>query len=126
LVSHTKGRTQIEGFENRVLRRIFGSKREEVAGGWRRLHTEELHKLYSSPNIIIRVIKSMKWSGDVSCIGEVINNTKFWLENLKEINNSEELSVDRKIILEWIFGKWDGKVWIGCIWLRTGTGGDIL
>jgi hypothetical protein len=42
--------------ENRVLRRIFGYKREEVAGGWRRLHNEELHNLYISPNII-RVIK---------------------------------------------------------------------
>jgi hypothetical protein len=42
-------------FENRVLRRIFGPKREEVAGGWRRLYTEELHDLYASPDII-RVI----------------------------------------------------------------------
>jgi hypothetical protein len=43
-------------FENRVLRRIFGSKREEVVGGWRRPHNEELHNLQASPNII-RVIK---------------------------------------------------------------------
>jgi hypothetical protein len=49
-------------FENRVLRRIFGPKREEMAEGWRRLHNEELHNLYSSLNII-RVIKSrrMRW-----------------------------------------------------------------
>jgi hypothetical protein len=39
-------------FENRVLRRIFGPKREEVVGGWRRLHNEELHNFYPSPNII--------------------------------------------------------------------------
>jgi hypothetical protein len=44
-------------YENRALRRIFGSKREEVAGGWRKLHNEELHNLYGSPDII-RVIKS--------------------------------------------------------------------
>jgi hypothetical protein len=51
-------------FENRVLRRIFGPMREEVAGGWRRLHNEELHNLYGSPNII-RMIKSrsMIWRG---------------------------------------------------------------
>jgi hypothetical protein len=51
-------------FQNRVLRRMFGPKREEVAGGWRRLHNEELHNLYTSTNII-RVIKSrrMGWRG---------------------------------------------------------------
>jgi hypothetical protein len=43
-------------FENRVLRRIFGPKRDEVKGDWRKLHNEELHNLYSSPNII-RMIK---------------------------------------------------------------------
>jgi hypothetical protein len=43
-------------FENRVLRRIFEPKREEVAGDWGRLHNEELHNLYASPNIIIRAI----------------------------------------------------------------------
>jgi hypothetical protein len=50
-------------FENRVLRRIFGPKRDEVIGGWRGLHNEELHNLYSSPSII-RMIKSrrMKWT----------------------------------------------------------------
>jgi hypothetical protein len=49
-------------FENRVLRRILGSKRDEVKGGWRKLHNEELHNVYSSP-IIIRMIKSrrMRW-----------------------------------------------------------------
>jgi hypothetical protein len=45
--------------ENRVLRRIFGPEGEEVAGGWRRLHNEELHKLYTSPNMIM-VIKSRR------------------------------------------------------------------
>jgi hypothetical protein len=46
-------------FENRVLRRIFGPKRDEVTGGWRKLHNEELHNLYSSPSII-RMIKSRR------------------------------------------------------------------
>jgi hypothetical protein len=59
-------------FENRVLRRIFGPKRDEVTGDWRKLHNEELHGLYSSPSII-RVIKTrrMRWAGHVVHMGEV-------------------------------------------------------
>jgi hypothetical protein len=58
-------------FENRVLRRIFGPKRDEVTGGWRKLHNEELHNLYLSPSII-RMIKSrrMRWVGHVARMGE--------------------------------------------------------
>jgi hypothetical protein len=54
-------------FENRMLRKIFGSKRDEVTGGWRKLHNEELHDLYSSPNIV-PMIKSrrMRWAGHVA------------------------------------------------------------
>jgi hypothetical protein len=56
-------------FENRVLRRIFGPKIDEVAGEWRKLHNEELHNLYSSPDII-RQVKSrrMRWAGHVARI----------------------------------------------------------
>jgi len=58
-------------FEIRVLRRVFGPKRDEVTGEWRKLHNEELNDLYSSPNII-RVITSrrMRWEGHVARIGE--------------------------------------------------------
>ena len=58
-------------FENRVLRRIFGPRRDEVTGKWRRLHNEELNDLYSSPNIV-RVIKSrrMRRAGNVARMGE--------------------------------------------------------
>jgi hypothetical protein len=57
--------------ENRVLRRIFGPNRDEVTGEWRKLHSGELHNLYSSPDII-RQIKSrrMGWAGHVACMGE--------------------------------------------------------
>jgi len=58
-------------FENMVLRTIFGPRRDEVTGEWRRLHNEELNDLYSSPNIV-RVIKSrrMRWAGHVPRMGE--------------------------------------------------------
>jgi hypothetical protein len=65
-------------FENRVLRRIFGPKRDEVMGEWRKLHSEELHNLYSSPDII-RQVKSrrMRWAGYVARMGEEIKVYKF-------------------------------------------------
>ena len=58
-------------FENMVLSRIFGPRRDEVTGEWRRLHNEELNDLYSSPNIV-RMIKSrrMRWAGHVARMGE--------------------------------------------------------
>jgi hypothetical protein len=61
-------------FENRVLRRIFGPKRDEVTGEWRKLRIDELRDLYSSPRII-RIIKSrrMKWAGHVARMGEKMN-----------------------------------------------------
>jgi hypothetical protein len=58
-------------FGNRVLRRIFGPKRDEVTGEWRKLHSEELHNLYSSPDIIRQTIsRQMKWAGHVAHMGE--------------------------------------------------------
>jgi hypothetical protein len=61
---------RLKVFENRVLRRTFGPKRDEVTGGWIKLHNEELHNLYSSPSKI-RMIKSrrMKWAGHVARVG---------------------------------------------------------
>jgi hypothetical protein len=60
---------RLRGFENRLLK-IFGTKREED-GSWRKLHNDELHSVYSSPNIV-RVMKSrrMRWAGHVACMGE--------------------------------------------------------
>jgi hypothetical protein len=59
-------------FETRVLRRIFGPKRDEVTGEWSKLHNEELHNLYSSPNIIMQVkSRRMRWVGHVDHMGEV-------------------------------------------------------
>jgi hypothetical protein len=69
-------------FENRVLRRIFGPKRDEVMAEWRKQHNEELHDLYSSPSII-RIIKSrrMRWEDHVARMGEKRNAYRLLVGN---------------------------------------------
>jgi hypothetical protein len=71
--------------ENRVLRRIFEPKRDEVTGEWRILHNEELHDLYSSPSII-RIIKSrrIKWAGHVARMGRRGTLVGYWWESQRE------------------------------------------
>ena len=71
-------------FENMVLRRIFGPRRDEVTGEWRRLHNKELNDLYTSPNIV-RVIKSrrMRWAGHVACMGEERGAYRVWVGKLE-------------------------------------------
>jgi hypothetical protein len=83
-------------FKNRVLSRIFGLKRDEVTGEWRKLHNEELHDLYSSPSII-RIIKARrKWAGHIARMGEKRNAYRLlvgkpegrrplgrWLDNIR-------------------------------------------
>jgi hypothetical protein len=75
-------------FENRVLRTIFGPKRDEVTGELRKLHNEELHNLYSSPNII-RMIKSrrMRWVGHIARMGRRGLHRGYWWEIQKERDN---------------------------------------
>jgi hypothetical protein len=67
-------------FENRVLRRIFGPKRDEATGGWRKLHNEELHNLYSSPNIMIKS-RRVSWAGHLARIGATRNAYKILVGN---------------------------------------------
>jgi hypothetical protein len=89
-------------FENRVVRRIYGPKRDEVAGGRRKLHDEELHDLYSSPSIV-RAIKArrMRWAGHVARMGAMRNCYKILISvSLKGSDHSGHLGVDGKIILK--------------------------
>jgi hypothetical protein len=108
-----------------LLRRIFGPKRDGVTGGWRKLHNEELHNLYSSPSII-RIIKSrrMRWAGHVALMGEKRNVYRLvgkpegkrplrrprrrWIDN-----NKTDLLEIRLSVMDWV-------------WLRIGTDGELL
>jgi len=103
-------------FENRVLRRIFGPKMDEVTGEWKKLHNEELNNMYSSPNIV-RVIKSrrMRWAGHVARMGEGRGVYTVLMEKPEGRNHWGDPGVDGRIILGWIFGKWDVGVWTGWI-----------
>jgi len=106
--------SKLRVFENVVLRKIFGPRRDEVMGGWRRLHNKELHDLYSSPNIV-RVIKSrrMRWAGHVAYMGEGRGCIGSWWGNRREEDHWGDLGVDGRIILGWISRRWDVGIWTG-------------
>jgi hypothetical protein len=93
-------------FENRLLREIFGAKRDEVTRERSELYNEELHNLYSSPNILL-VIKSrrMGWAGHVARLGRREACIRFWWENLRERDHWGDPGVDGRIILGRIFRK---------------------
>jgi len=119
--------TKLRVFENTVLRRIFGPRRDEVTGEWMRLHNEELNDLYSSPNIV-RVIKSrrMGWARHVARMGEKRGCIGSWWRNRSEGDHWGDLGVDRWIILGWISRRWDVGILTGLGWPRVGMGGGGL
>ena len=96
-------------FENRVLRRIFVPKRDAVTGECGKLHNEELSDLNCSPNII-RVIKRRKtrWVGHVARMGREEVHKGFCCGNLRDSDHLEDPGLDERIILSWIFRKWNG------------------
>jgi hypothetical protein len=71
-------------FENRVLRRIFGPKRDEMTGDWRKLHNEELHNLHSSPSVIGMIKSRMRWARHVARMGRRGILIGYWWESQKE------------------------------------------
>jgi hypothetical protein len=94
-------------FENRVLRRIFGPKGDEVTGEWRELHNEKLHNLYSSPNIIRQITsRRLRWAGHVERMGEERKVHTVLVEKPEIKNHLEERRVDGRTGSEWILGDW--------------------
>ena len=113
-------------FENMVLRRVFGSKRDKVKGEWRKLRNEEPRDLYTLPNIV-RVVKSrrMRWAGHVARMGEGRDVHRVLVgkpEGNRPLGRPRRRWEDNK---KWIFGKWEG-VETGWSWFRIGTDGGHL
>jgi hypothetical protein len=92
--------------ENNVLRRIFQPKRDEVTGEWRKLQNEELNDLYPSPNTVqVKKLRRMRWAGHVACMGE---RRGIYQVIVGKPKGKRDPSEDGRIILRWVFRKWDG------------------
>jgi hypothetical protein len=113
-------------FENSVLRRVFGPRKDEVIGEWRKLHNElnELHSLTT----IVWVVKSrrMRWAGRVARMGEARGVRRMLVGNPEGKRPLGRPRRRWRIILRWMFRKLDGIVGTGWTWLRIGTGGGHL
>jgi hypothetical protein len=107
-------------FENRVLRRIFGLKRGEVKRGWRQFYNEELRDLYSSPNII-RIMQCN------NAMGEKRNTYRLLVgkpEGKRRLGRPRRKWVDNFFL--WILERCNGVMFTRLVWLRIGTGGELL
>jgi hypothetical protein len=112
-------------FENRVLRRLLGPKRDEVTGEWRKLHNEELNYLYSS-STSMRVMKSrMRWAEAYSAYGGK-GVYRVLVRKPEEREHLVDPGVDEGRILRWLFRNWDVGLYTGLSCLRIGTDSGYL
>jgi hypothetical protein len=113
-------------FENRVLRRIFGPKSDEVVGGWRTLRNEELHNLYWSPSLIRNVkSRSMRWAGHVARTGRNAYRILVGKPEGKRPLGRPRRRWEDNIKMD-LRGREDRVLWTGLIWFGIGTSGRLL
>ena len=107
-------------FENRVLKKKFGPKRDEITGEWKILHNEELYTICTAHQILCGGSNG-RWEGHVACMGERSGVYRVLVVRHEgNIDHLEDLGVDRRIILKWIFKKLDG----GLDWIDLAQGRD--
>jgi hypothetical protein len=118
---------RLKVFENRELRIIFGSKRDEITREWRKLHSGELHNLYSSLNFIGYIKpKGMRWAGHVARMGDERKVYKVLVGKPEGKSHLKDRGVDGRMGLEWIFGRLGAGVWSGFVCFSIETGGELL
>jgi hypothetical protein len=96
---------RLRAFNNKVLKRTFGPKKDEVTGEWRRLYNKELYALYSSTDII-QVIKSirLRWAGQVARMGKRRGAYRVLVRKPRQGDHFEDPRIDEKTILKWMEG----------------------
>jgi proteasome assembly chaperone (PAC2) family protein len=122
LVSDIKGEHRLRVFENRVLRRIVGPRRDEIVESLKESHNEELHNLHSSPNIIrMSKLRRMRLAGHAACMVEETNAYMVLVGQSQGKRSLGRSDVCGRKILKFISEKQDGVVWTKFVWLRRGT-----
>ena len=117
----------MRNFDNTILTRLFGPERDEVAREWRKQHNEELYDLSFSTHMVGGIESEKKLLVEhIAHMGDSRDLYRVLVGKKTERDHLEDPGVDGRIILRWIFRKWDVGAWTGLIWLRMGRGGENL
>jgi hypothetical protein len=115
---------RLRNFDNTILTRIFAPERDEVPRDWGKQHNEELEDLFfSTDKVGVIELEKKLLAEHVARMGDSRGLYRVLMGKKRERDHLEDPGVDGRIILRWIFRKWDVGAWTGLIWLRMGRGG---